>query len=429
MDLSEQLLSCIHEIRTTAGRNTLLSRLRSRLTFYSGKNYNSNGTTKVTKEGKIAVNDCISYLQNKDNYHFDDDDSSFNLSPQRALCLSAQDHAYDIGSGGIVSHVGSDDSSPSERMNRYTIWTGACTEVIWYGRLSIDSMKEADKRIIAMSIIDDLMVDDGVSDRGHRLALYDSRFRVGGAAVYTHSIFGNVVVVNLVANVLEYEQSKDAKISSLMKSEKDDEEEDWLLRQEQLREKMEAMQIREKDGPPPIHHSASNTKTSSSCSSQWQLGHCFVCSQDIKGGRVMEFKGQKCHFECFLCCQCHKSLKGVPFQVVDSDHGDKWTNSSRSSTLVCQQCYDDTHAPICPHCNDRITEKKRVKFKEALYHVDCYETLQHGTARTTRGRGTFRTGGGRGRQTMRGRGSTQGRSMGAARNELQSIIGDYSDLL
>ena len=56
---------------------------------------------------------------------------------------------------------------------------------------------------------------------------------------------------------------------------------------------------------------------------------------------MMEFKGQKCHFECFLCCQCHKSLKGVPFQVVDSDHGEKWTNSSRSSTLVCQQCYDD----------------------------------------------------------------------------------------
>ncbi len=85
-----------------------------------------------------------------------------NLHPLTALnfsqCLAraAQDHVRDTGPKGIRGHEGSDGSSLSSRIKRYTQTRYGAAENISYG---MDT---------ARNVIIQLIVDDGVPNRGHR---------------------------------------------------------------------------------------------------------------------------------------------------------------------------------------------------------------------------------------------------------------------
>jgi uncharacterized protein YkwD len=83
--------------------------------------------------------------------------------------------------------VGTDGSKHGERIRRYgTIPDGDLTgEVINYG-----------DETPRMTVIQ-LVIDDGVPDRGHRHNLFNPRFRFGGAAIGPHRDYGTMVVVDL----------------------------------------------------------------------------------------------------------------------------------------------------------------------------------------------------------------------------------------
>lgn len=136
----------------------VIARFQRRLTLYNGVSYadpnKPPGRRTVTKEGAAAVEDAIRYLSRmKGGGNF----SSKNIE---GLALAAEDHADDIGRNGCVSHTGSDGSTVADRQMRYGRWAGYAGECLWYGC--------AEYAVSGESIVDDLIVDDGVPSRGHR---------------------------------------------------------------------------------------------------------------------------------------------------------------------------------------------------------------------------------------------------------------------
>jgi uncharacterized protein YkwD len=100
------------------------------------------------------------------------------------LSRAARDHAEDQARTGQLGHTGSDGSSTSGRVNRYGAWGGRLSESIAYA--SFRTGRE---------VIENLIVDDGVSDRGHRRNLLDSETRLAGVGCGPHPRYTMVCVI------------------------------------------------------------------------------------------------------------------------------------------------------------------------------------------------------------------------------------------
>lgn len=135
--------------------------LQPRLKYFDGVYYREPGRPAlVTKEGAYAVRECIRALMSTAPTN--------RLKVERGLCYSAQWLANDQARTGRIGHDGSDGSSPVERMGRYGQWGGAVAENCAYGRK------------IAREIVVQLLVDDGVLNRGHRMNIMRTDFRKVG---------------------------------------------------------------------------------------------------------------------------------------------------------------------------------------------------------------------------------------------------------
>lgn len=155
-------------------------KIEARLRYYDGRRLKLPGQiTIVTTEGIGAAREAMGELIETSPVR--------TVSPSNALARSAFDHAADLGSSGEMSHRGSDGSTPSMRMQRYLPQVRSTAEVITFG--------PAD----AESVLIDLLVDDGVRDRGHRRILLDSRYTIAGAGCAPHRSFGTVCVIDLAS--------------------------------------------------------------------------------------------------------------------------------------------------------------------------------------------------------------------------------------
>ena len=131
-----------------------------------------------TQEGVKVVDEAIAFLT-----------SSASLQPIQAssfLGSVAMDLVSDQSRSGDTGHEGADGGSPSDRMRRRG--GGAyVAEVIAYG--SSD----------AADVVRQLIVDDGVADRGHRSILYSSDLRFAGVACGPHPEYRIMCVIDLAA--------------------------------------------------------------------------------------------------------------------------------------------------------------------------------------------------------------------------------------
>lgn len=129
-----------------------------------------------TTEGVAVVDETIAFLG-----------SHAPLEPvAEAATLegSATDHVSDQGATGQTGHKGSDGSSPSERVRRRG-GGGYVAEVIAYGPVdAVDAVRQ-------------LIVDDGVADRGHRSILYSPELRFAGVSCGPHPEFRTMCVIDL----------------------------------------------------------------------------------------------------------------------------------------------------------------------------------------------------------------------------------------
>ena len=99
------------------------------------------------------------------------------FNPKRGLSQAARDHVADTGPKGITGHDGADGSSMSGRINRYGTWGGGASENISYGYNT------------AREIVLQLLIDDGVSSRGHRRNIMNKNSKYVGVSVGTHSVY------------------------------------------------------------------------------------------------------------------------------------------------------------------------------------------------------------------------------------------------
>ncbi|WP_010544912.1 CAP domain-containing protein [Sphingomonas elodea] len=132
----------------------------------------------LTKEGVAVVEETIAFLEAQAPLP--------PLAPGTVLTLTAADYSREQGLLGARGHVGPDGSSPGERVKRHGggIFVG---EAIAYG---FDDPEE---------VVRQMVIDDGVPDRGHRKLLFDKNFRFAGVGCAPHARLDHICVVQLSA--------------------------------------------------------------------------------------------------------------------------------------------------------------------------------------------------------------------------------------
>ena len=132
-------------------------------------------TDLLTREGPAAVDEAIAFLEGQAPLP--------SLREAPGLTRAAADHVSEQGRTGAVAHVGEDGSSPADRMRRQGRWS-ATGEAIAYG---------AER---AEDVILQLIVDDGVPDRGHRRILFSPAYTLVGAACAPHPVWRTACVLD-----------------------------------------------------------------------------------------------------------------------------------------------------------------------------------------------------------------------------------------
>jgi uncharacterized protein YkwD len=137
----------------------------------------------LTKEGGSAVNEAIRFLKNQKPLP--------TLEASKGMSRAAGDMVLMQESTSQIGHKGIDGSTFSERISRYGAWSGSCSENIDYGNNN------------ARRIVMALIIDDGVSNRGHRKSIFEPRFMRIGVAFGHHKLYNYMCVVELAVSYSE----------------------------------------------------------------------------------------------------------------------------------------------------------------------------------------------------------------------------------
>lgn len=145
---------------------------------FRGKYYLQPGSVvRVrTSEGVKAVDEAIRFLSR-----------SKPLPPMvwsDGLAAAAAELAVDQGDSGATGHTGSQNRGVRERIEQHGKWERRIGENIGYGPKAPRDM------------VMQLIIDDGVPDRGHRTNTFSRDFTTAGVACGPHPRFRNMCVID-----------------------------------------------------------------------------------------------------------------------------------------------------------------------------------------------------------------------------------------
>ncbi len=179
------VLKALNQVRADPARYAAV--LRQQRPYYRGKDLDLPGRPElITHEGVRALDEAIAELQSMHT----------GLAPvvlSKGLSHAAADHVLDTGRRGITGHNGADGSTFTQRIGRYGTWVGQSGS----GEIGEDIAYGARD---AREVIANLLVDDGVPDRGHRKSLLNPRWRYVGIACGLHSVYGTMCVLDFASN-------------------------------------------------------------------------------------------------------------------------------------------------------------------------------------------------------------------------------------
>jgi len=145
--------------------------------------YVSDSVVRMTQEGSAAVDEAIRFLESTAPLAF--------VHASRGMSLGARDLVADQGPRGNTGHVGTDGSQPWDRVARYGDWEGEIAENVAYG---FDNARD---------VVVQLIVDDGVRGRGHRVNIFNAEFLIVGVSCGHHVRYGTVCVITYSVGYVE----------------------------------------------------------------------------------------------------------------------------------------------------------------------------------------------------------------------------------
>lgn len=143
-----------------------------RIKNFNGKTYNK---FLLTQEGATVVEECAKYMAKAKPLPL--------LKAEKGLSLAAKDHSSTQGETDKTGHTGIDGSTPFTRIGKYGTYKTA-GENIAYGSTQ------------GREIVVDLLIDDGVANRGHRKNIMNGQFDASGVGfTKKHKTYGSVCVI------------------------------------------------------------------------------------------------------------------------------------------------------------------------------------------------------------------------------------------
>jgi uncharacterized protein YkwD len=136
-----------------------------------------------TREGTTAVDEAIRAVRKIEP-----------VPPLRlsvGMSIAAREHVIYQGKRGLIGHKGRGGSMPYARINRHGRWLKVAGENNSYGPDT------------AAAVVRDLIVDDGVPDRGHRINMFRADYRVAGIACGYHKNYRTMCVIDYAGGFQE----------------------------------------------------------------------------------------------------------------------------------------------------------------------------------------------------------------------------------
>jgi uncharacterized protein YkwD len=175
--IEREVLAELNAVR--ANPSAYAANLSALLPLYNGNLIKKPGMTVSirTNEGAAAVREAIAALQRQSPLP--------SLTLSSGMSAAAADLANDQRRTGAMGHTGGDGSSPGSRLGAHGTWQMSYSENVDYGPF-----------LTGRDVVIDLLVDDGVPDRGHRRNIFDGNAHVVGIACGPHPRFRSMCVMD-----------------------------------------------------------------------------------------------------------------------------------------------------------------------------------------------------------------------------------------
>lgn len=173
-DLPKEVLAETNLARTDP--SGYADHLREMRTRFVGKAYRLQGTVGMvmTSEGVAAVDEAIGFLARQKPLPA--------LSWSQGLADAARELVRDQAKTGSIGHDTA--GGMRERIERHGTWSGRIGENIGYGPTTA--------RLTVMELI----IDDGVPDRGHRRNIFSTDYSTAGVACGPHPLYRHMCVID-----------------------------------------------------------------------------------------------------------------------------------------------------------------------------------------------------------------------------------------